>query len=350
MLKYLRYSPTTLILLAGIVLLAAGGNCMWGQFGLILFVTVIGDFALGKDLDEPQYEQTWLLNFWLYSALPLLWAAGTVYAWYLSDFDLLGIGAAVGHLSGYDMFAARAATTPLQMVGGALALGLMFAFAGTVIAHELTHRTWSKAAQIAGRWMLALSGDASFAIEHVYGHHKNVSTRKDPATSRRGENSYAFVVRSTIYSYLSAWHLEAERLKKQGYSVWSWRNRMHRGNLMSLAYIAFYAYAAGWVGALVAVAIMVYTKSYLEFVNFMEHYGIVRVPGEPVEPRHSWNCNQAVSGWIMFNLTRHSHHHAMGEKPFWELRAYQDAPMLPYGYLTTIILALVPPLFRKVVD
>jgi len=88
-------------------------------------------------------------------------------------------------------------------------------------------------------------------------------------------------------------------------------------------------------------------KQYLEITNYFEHYGLVRVPGEPVQPRHSWNSNHWASTNVLFSLARHSHHHAEGEAPYWTLYAYPNAPMLPNGYLSMLLIALVPPLFKK---
>ena len=48
----------------------------------------------------------------------------------------------------------------------------------------------------------------------------------------------------------------------------------------------------------------------------------------------------------MFNLTRHSHHHAQGEVPYHELRPYGDAPMMIGEYLTTI-LVMIPPIWHR---
>jgi hypothetical protein len=253
----------------------------------------------------------------------------------------------VKSLSGWDMQVARATITSGNLVGGVLTCGLLIALAGTNVGHELTHRTWDKTAMIIGRWMLAMSCDASFAIEHVYGHHLNIATKKDPATARRGENTYAFIIRSTIFSYLSAWEIEKTRLAKRGLSVWSWHNRMHAGNLMSLTYFIGFYLAAGWLGVGAFLAASLWAKSLLEFVNYMEHYGIVRVPGTKVEPRHSWNANQRISGYVLYNLTRHSNHHAEGDAPFWRLSPYPDSPMMKYGYLTMIVFTMVPPLYRK---
>jgi alkane 1-monooxygenase len=89
-------------------------------------------------------------------------------------------------------------------------------------------------------------------------------------------------------------------------------------------------------------------KAVLECVNYVEHYGLVRVPGTPVAPRHSWNSNAWMSSTVLYNLTRHSDHHAEGSKPFWRLRPLPEAPTLPTGYMGMILLTLVPPLFRHV--
>lgn len=346
--KYLRFFSITGLLVLAAWGTAMGGYHLWLTF-LVGFVFVTGgDAVFGDDDSEPAYAHPWILNLSLYSTLPLLLLISFLFAWQLSDRDLFGLGNAVASLTGRDVLAIRAANSWFDILGAVLGIGLIYGGAGTVVAHELTHRTWSKPAMLVGRWMLALTGDASFAIEHVYGHHKNVATRQDPATARRGESAWAFVLRSTIQSYLHAWTLETERLARLGHSQWSWRNRMHRGNGMTLSYLAFFAWAASWQGALIWIATAIYGKGYLEFVNYVEHYGLVRVPGAPVEPRHSWNCNKRVSSYLLYNLTRHSHHHAQGEMPFWRLKAYPDTPMLPAGYLTMIVIAAVPPLFNRI--
>jgi alkane 1-monooxygenase len=103
----------------------------------------------------------------------------------------------------------------------------------------------------------------------------------------------------------------------------------------------------GWPAALFLVACALWGKALLEIVNYMEHYGLVRDPGTPVAPRHSWNSNRRVSSWTMFNLTRHSHHHAQGDVPYQDLEPYRDAPRMIGGYLATIVVAMVPPLWHR---
>ena len=70
-----------------------------------------------------------------------------------------------------------------------LSIGIL----GTVPGHELTHRKKNKFDMFIGNWLLAFSWDCTFAIEHVYGHHRDVCLDEDPASAKRGENIYLFI-------------------------------------------------------------------------------------------------------------------------------------------------------------
>lgn len=345
----LRYLAQPLIFSGiGLAMMLHGGLAMWGGLLWLFGIGFVLEELLGDDVRQPEERLVWVLNGALYAVLPVLLMFTLWYAWLLSPDDFLRLGELARDALGLDLVSVKAGASTLEYVGAGISLGISYAVAGTVVAHELVHRTWNPLAVTWGRWILALTADASFAIEHVYGHHRNVATRVDPATARRGENAWAFLVRSTVQSYLSAWRIEAGRLRSRGYALWGWRNRMLRGNLMTLGYVALFAWAAGWRGAVAFIAVALFGKSFLEFVNYLEHYGIVRVPGTPVEPRHSWNSNRAVSTLFLFNLPRHSHHHAEDHRPYWTLHAYPDAPTLPMGYLGMILLAAVPPLWHRV--
>jgi len=114
---------------------------------------------------------------------------------------------------------------------------------------------------------------------------------------------------------------------------------------MSLSYLVTAALLAGWQGALFLFLIGLMGKFILEVVNYMEHYGLVRHPRQPVMPKHSWNSNRKISNWAMFNLPRHSHHHAQGGVPFENLQPMQEAPLMISGYISTIGITLIPPLW-----
>ena len=90
-------------------------------------------------------------------------------------------------------------------------------------------------------------------------------------------------------------------------------------------------------------------------INYVEHYGLSRreiSPGryERVNHHHSWNAPQRYTNWLLFNLQRHSDHHAVARRRYQALRHHEDSPQLPAGYATMFVLALVPPLWRRVMN
>jgi len=239
-------------------------------------------------------------------------------------------------------------------VGITISTGMATGVIGITFAHELIHRpgTWERAL---GEVLLASVSYSHFAIEHVYGHHRYVGTRRDPATSRFGETLYRFLPRTLTGSVKSAWELERARLLKRRRSMWSRRNRFLR---YGLTQVVIYAGLALWLGraavivfagqALVAVML-------LETINYIEHYGLERSelsPGryEPVLARHSWNSSHRVSNWLLINLARHTDHHLVASKRYQLLGHLEDAPQLPAGYGTMIMVAMVPPLWHRLMD
>ena len=343
---YLKYFLFHAVGLAALAALVAGGA--WTTIGLlaVLGVYLVGDAVCGDDTTTPEFKHPGILTFQLWMALPLL--AVTVFAsvWSFSPGDPLDFGAWVHRLTGYNALAARDAGHWGHHVSGILLTGLMIGMVGTIPAHELTHRTWDPISMLIGRWLLAFSFDTTFSIEHVYGHHRYVSTIDDPATAPRGRNVYFHVIASTIKGNISAWQIERKRLKRQGHGVLTPFNAVIRGHLMSVLLVACAGWMGGWQAAVYFVACALWGKALLEIVNYMEHYGMVRDPATPVQPRHSWNTNRRISSWTMFNLTRHSHHHAQGEVPYQDLKPFPEAPMMVGGYLTTIVVAMIPPLWH----
>lgn len=347
LLHYLKYFLFHGIGVASVLALLAGGNWIIAGFAAIVLFYVLGDALLGDDTTTPEFNLPGVLTVQLWLALPLMALITFVSVWSMLGTDPFGFGAWISAVSGYDVLAARAANTWLHHLFGVLLTGLMIGIIGTVTAHELTHRTWDKVSMLIGRWLLAFSFDTIFSIEHVYGHHRYVATIDDPATAPRGRNVYYHVLASTWKGNVSAWRIEKARLLRVNKGLWSVSNAFLRGHFMSLLLVAAAWALGGWTAALYFTACALWGKSLLEIVNYMEHYGIVRDPSTPVQPRHSWNTNRRVSSWTMFNLTRHSHHHAQGEVPYQDLRPFPDAPMMIGGYLTTIIVALLPPLWHR---
>jgi alkane 1-monooxygenase len=239
------------------------------------------------------------------------------------------------------------------------ALGALFSCAivngvGINTAHELGHKTNGMERWLA-KLTLAPVAYGHFFIEHNKGHHKNVATLDDPASSRMGESFWAFLPRTVFGSLRSAWHIERERLARKGLSVWSPQNE----NLQAWAMtVALYGALTLWLGPwalLFLVAQAIWGFSLLEVVNYIEHYGLLRekLPNgryERCAPRHSWNSNHVVTNLALYQLQRHSDHHANPTRRYQALRHFDESPQLPSGYASMLILAYVPPLWFRVMD
>jgi NAD(P)H-flavin reductase/ferredoxin/fatty-acid desaturase len=329
-----------------VMLLGGGWVTTVGLAGLVS-VYVLGDRFGGDDTSTPHYTRPDVLTGLLWLGLPLMSLVALTSVWTVSPGDPLGYGALVTALTGYDVLAAKAATGWGHHLSGLILTVLTVGLVALIPGHELIHRTWDRRSLLIGRILYAFALDSVFSIEHVYGHHRYVSTTLDPATAPRGRDVYTHVVLSTIGGNRSAWEIETERLRRRKLPVWSHHNAWLRGHAMSVALVALAWSMGGVIGAAWFLACGLGGKTILEMVNYMEHYGMVRDPAEPVQPRHSWNTNRRVSSWSMFNLTRHSHHHAAGEVPYGELRPYPDAPMMIDGYLSTMFLTMVPPLWHR---
>jgi alkane 1-monooxygenase len=244
--------------------------------------------------------------------------------------------------------------TPLEIVGITLSIGLTAGAIGMTFAHELVHRP-SRAERLLGDLLLLSATYPHFAIEHVHGHHRHVATPRDPATARYGESLYAFLPRTVFGSVASAWRIEARRLGKHGHAPIAWANRMLKyAAVQSIIYLCIWLrYGAG--GMLFFAAHSIVAIVLIETINYVEHYGLVRREIAPrqyerVMPWHSWDSNHRVSNWILINLARHADHHVAASKRYQVLHALGGAPQLPTGYGAMFVLALAPPLWRRVMD
>ncbi|MDJ0653760.1 MAG: alkane 1-monooxygenase [Xanthomonadales bacterium] len=238
-------------------------------------------------------------------------------------------------------------------------IGLVFSIGissggGINAAHELGHKKGRLQAWLA-RLALAPSGYGHFYVEHNRGHHVRVATFDDPASARYGENLYGFWIRTVSGSLKSAWNLERTRLQRKGLSAWSWRNQNFQGWILTVVLFAAVTGLFGWAVLPWLLVQMVIGFLLLETVNYIEHYGLLRQRDaegklERPRPEHSWNSNHIVSNLMLYQLQRHSDHHAHGARAYQALRHMEGAPQLPAGYATMIMLAGIPPLWRRVMD
>ena len=242
---------------------------------------------------------------------------------------------------------------PVAAAGLALTAGIVNGVAINT-AHELGHKREAVERRLA-RIALAPTGYGHFFVEHNRGHHVRVATPEDPASSRLGESYWRFWTRTVPGSLRSAWRLEASRLRLRSRSPWTWRNDVLSGWAMTLVLFTGLTLAFGpaVLGLLLLQAVIGF--SLLEAVNYLEHYGLRRrrTPAgryEKVDPRHSWNSDRLVTNVFLFQLQRHSDHHANPLRRYQVLRSFDVSPQLPAGYATMLVLALIPPLWRRVMD
>jgi alkane 1-monooxygenase len=237
----------------------------------------------------------------------------------------------------------------------ALTLGTGFTSAGSIlIGHELGHKQ-NLLDRIGAQVVMGLVGYGHFRVEHNRGHHVHVATPEDHVSARMGESIYAFAVREIPGAFRRGWMLEKERLEKAGFSAWSWRNEILLSWALTLAIGAGLIAAFGPIIVPFLVVHHVYAWYGLTQANYVEHYGLLRrkLPNgryELPEPRHSWNTNHIYSNLISFHLQRHSDHHANALRPYQALRDFENLPRLPSGYPGCFGLAMIPPLWFRVMD
>lgn len=321
---------------------AVTGASLWLWLGplVVLGVVPLVDLVVGLDRANPPAEMMAALERdryyrWVtYLFLPLQYA-GFVVAFRaiasgdLSVADCLGLSVTVGCIGGL----------------------------GINTAHELGHKK-----EGVERWLskiaLAQCWYGHFYIEHNRGHHVRVATPDDPASSRLGESFYRFWPRTVAGSLRSAWQLEARRHARLGQHPFRPGNHVLNAWLFSAA---LWTAMILWLGVGVLPYLLlqgVIGFTLLEAVNYLEHYGLLRqrvgAPGreryEQVAPRHSWNANHLTTNLLLYHLQRHSDHHAHPTRRYQALRDHAEAPVLPAGYAGMILLALIPPLWFRVVD
>lgn len=242
----------------------------------------------------------------------------------------------------------------LELTGNILSVGIVIGTCGINVAHELGHRV-SKVEHFIAQLLLLPALYLHFFIEHNRGHHKHVGTNLDPASAKRGENVYFFWLKSTVLGYVSAWKIEAERLRKLKKNLLSFENTMIQFTCSLFGYIWLVYFFVGYPNILFVLLAGTVGVLLLETINYIEHYGLRRAQlehgkYEKVLPKHSWNSNHSFGRIVLYELTRHSDHHYIASKKYQVLNHHDDSPQLPAGYPTMILTALLPPLWFFLMD
>jgi alkane 1-monooxygenase len=360
--------PSAIFIIYAGWLYTGSGLWFWGGPILILVIVPILDLIFGLDQSNPPDDVIEALEAdryyrWItYLFLPIQYFGYLVVMAWIAGHNpgdwatsLLGVQDwAAANLP------ARAldndALSTVDKIAIALSIGAVGGI-GINTAHELGHKKESHE-----RWLskiaLAPSAYGHFYIEHNRGHHVRVATPEDPASSRMGESFYRFWPRTVAGSLKSAWRLEKKRYARRNQHPFRLGNDVINSWLMSAVLFGgvILAFGVELVPYIVIAAVMGF--SLLEVVNYLEHYGMLRqrvgVPGkeryERVNPSHSWNSNNIPTNVLLYHLQRHSDHHANPTRRYQALRDFKESPVLPTGYAGMIVLALIPPVWRRVMD
>lgn len=321
-------------------LIAWATGSEWGHWFTPLFVygmIPLMDHLIGGDPNNPpesvveQLSKDKYYRYCIYAYLPLQYLVLISGVWLITSGQLGWVG----------------------MIGATISIGMVGAIAFNT-AHELGHQN-SKLEAWLCKIALAPTAYGHFYIEHNRGHHVRVATPEDPASSRFGESYWAFLPRTMIGSLKSAWAIEKRRLNALDKPAFHWQNHNIQAWAMTVVLYAAMTAWLGWGALLVLVIQGFYSASLFEVVNYLEHYGLCRQKDEQgryeqCQPEHSWNSNHMVTNLFLFQLQRHSDHHANPTRSYQALRHYEDVPQLPNGYAGMIPLAYIPWLWRKVMD
>lgn len=221
-------------------------------------------------------------------------------------------------------------------------------------AHELSHKN-GRLEHYLSHLALAPSGYNHFRIEHPYGHHRRVATPEDPASSRLGETFWKFLPRTVIGSLKSAIEIEKKRLERKKLPFFCKENELIHGWAMSAIYHGLMFKKFGMRSVPFQLTQATYAVTLFEAVNYIEHYGLKREKKENGQyertlPEHSWNNNNLVTNLFLYQLQRHSDHHAYPTRSFQTLRHFENAPQLPAGYGAMLLPAFIPAWWSKIMD
>ncbi len=232
-----------------------------------------------------------------------------------------------------------------------LGMGLFFGQVSNSNAHELVHRS-DRTLRRLGTWVYITLLFGHHATAHVRVHHRYAASPQDPNSAPAGMSYYRFLPRAWIGSFKAGLR-EENAMRARAKSTDLHPYALYIGGALACVFLAFVI--GGFLGVFKYILLAGYASAQLMLSDYVQHYGLRRrevAPGkyEPVGPAHSWNSPQWFTSLLMLNAPRHSDHHAHPMKPYPALELTEDMPQLPRSLPAMATLALIPPLWRKVMD
>lgn len=236
-------------------------------------------------------------------------------------------------------------SSPLERVSLLIAVALASAFA-TCAGHELVHRP-ARLDRFMSHLTMATVAYGQFVTEHLH-HHATVGIVRAGTTPTFGQSVWSFVARNVLFSFRNSWRFERRRQHADGKSLLG--NTYVQQWIATAALFALFVVLGGAWGAILFVSQAAFAVFALEYINYAEHYGLTRQAAQPLSGRLAWSSNGFMTNAMTLNITRHAHHHESPGVPYQDLRHMGDMPLLPAGYFALFFPALVPPLWRAIMD
>ncbi len=278
------------------------------------------------------------------TAAPGRWADALSALLGAAHFALLALGiAAVAGATGL---------APWERAVAFLGFGLFFGQVSNPNAHELIHRA-QRPLHLLGRWIYISLLFGHHTSAHPKVHHRFVATPDDPNSARLNEGYYRFALRAWAGSFTAGYRAEREMLARAGRPAWHTPYVNYIAG--TLALLAASTLAFGAAGLAAHIGLGAYATAQLLLSDYVQHYGLTRARRadgryEPVSDAHSWNAPHVFSSLMMLHAPRHSDHHAHPTTPYPSLTLPSGAPMLPGPLPAMATLALMPRLWKRVMN
>lgn len=292
-----------------------------------------------------------LLTILIDQLLPL--TAGTAEGDEFPAADALLVGVALGALLALPLTTwalTHAALSGAEQIALFLTTGFWLGQVAHPAAHELIHRP-SRALFRLGTLVYTALLFGHHVSAHRLVHHRHVASPEDPNSARSGEGYYRFLLRAWRGSFIAGRQAEtALRARGAGKGLHPYAHYL-AGAVLALA-LAWLI--GGGTGILLWAGLALHAQSQILLSDYVQHYGLTRAvrpdgKPEPVTIRHSWNTPHWFSSAVLLNAPRHSDHHLNPSRQFPALRLPEDAPCLPWPLPLACMIALVPPLWRRLI-
>lgn len=325
--------PFALASLAPVPLLAygafAGGAALWGA---VIYTSLLA-FALDEILPAGSADGATGTDFPTAKALSVVLALGHL------ALMPLGVMAVAGLTE----------LGTAERVGAFFGFGLYFGQVSNSNAHELIHRSNRYLFKL-GKWVYISMLYGHHTTAHRLLHHAHVATPLDPNFPPKGRSFYRYFLRGWVGSFVQGFHVEQVRKQRSGK-----RNPYIDYVGGGLVLVGLCLLVFGWAGVAAYLGLCFYAQSQLAMVDYLQHYGLARRKlsdgsYEAQGPQHSWNSPHWFSSHMMVNASRHSDHHANPHRIYPALRLSDDMPVLPYSLPAMGIVALIPPIWFKLMD